>query len=189
MLNKEQIEINKKLFQETVRHYELFTPELEEFLGEDLYTAPASTMTSMFGAFPGGLVNHILTVTKFANTINKGMLECNQIEQKTLVQTSFLHQIGKVFLFKFNESEWHRSKLGKMYDYNDDQVSMTIGERSVYYALKYCVDLTEDQAQAIHNWDKDDDDKSSKFHTEPLGVVLRTANDLAILEQKCNQNG
>ena len=96
MLKKEQISTNKDLFQKTVQGYELFTPELEEFLGEDLYTAPASTTTSMFGAFPGGLVNHILTVTKFANTINKGMLECHKLEQRDLVQTCLTKVIGIV---------------------------------------------------------------------------------------------
>ena len=189
MLTKEQIETNKELFQKTLQSYKLFTPQLEEFLGEDLYTAPANTTTNMFGAFPGGLVNHLLTVTKHANTINKGMLECYKIDQETLVQTCFLHQIGKVNLFKFNESEWHRTNLGKMYEYNEDMVSMTVGERSVYYAMKNGVDLTEEQTQAILNWDKSDDDKASRYHTEPLGVILRTANEIAILEQKCIQNG
>ena len=79
MLSKEQIETNKALFQQTLQGYDLFTPELEEFLGEDLYTAPATTTTSMHGAFPGGLVNHLLSVTKHANTINKGMLECHKL--------------------------------------------------------------------------------------------------------------
>jgi len=189
MLKKEEIETNRDLFQKTIRAYELFTPGLEEFLGEDLYTTPASTMTSMFGAFPGGLVNHLLAVTKFANTINKGMLECHRVEQKDLVQACFLHQIGKVKLFKFNESDWHRNNLGKMYEYDEELVSMTVGERSVFYAMKYGVVLTEEQTQAILNWDKSDYDKSSKYHTESLGVILRTANDIAVLEQKCIQNG
>ena len=189
MLSKEQIETNKTLFQQTLQGYDLFTPELEEFLGEDLYTAPATTTTSMNGAFPGGLVNHLLSVTKHANTINKGMLECHKLEQRTMVQTCFLHQIGKVKLFKFNESEWHRTNLGKMYEYNEDIVSMTVGERSVFYALNYGVKLTETQTQAILNWDKSDDDKASRYYTEPLGVILRAANDIAVLEQKCIQNG
>ena len=189
MLSKEQIETNKALFQQTLQGYDLFTPELEEFLGEDLYTAPATTTTSMHGAFPGGLVNHLLSVTKHANTINKGMLECHKLEQRTMVQTCFLHQIGKVKLFKFNESDWHRTNLGKMYEYNEDIVSMTVGERSVYYAMKNGVELTEEQTQAILNWDKSDDDKASRYYTEPLGVILRAANDIAVLEQKCIQNG
>ena len=189
MLKKEVIQTNKDLFQKTIKAYELFTPELEEFLGEDLYMSPSSTTIAMYGAFPGGLVNHLLSVTKFANTINKGMLECHSIEQKDLVKTCFLHQIGKVKLFKFNESEWHRTNLGKMYEYDEEVVSMTVGERSVFYAMKNGVDLTEEQTQAILNWDKGNDDKSSKYHTEPLGVILRAANDIAILEQKCIQNG
>ena len=44
--------------------YGILTDELVKYLGEDLFTAPASTMKSLHNAFPGGLVEHILKTTK-----------------------------------------------------------------------------------------------------------------------------
>ncbi len=47
------------------------TKELLDFLGEDLMTAPASSMLSLHNAFPGGLIDHTLKTTKYAIGINK----------------------------------------------------------------------------------------------------------------------
>ena len=63
---KDKILKNKEKFLETSVKYEIFNEELLKFLGEDIITAPASTMTSLHNAFPGGLVDHILKTTKYA---------------------------------------------------------------------------------------------------------------------------
>jgi hypothetical protein len=71
-----------------------------------------------------------------------------------------------------------------MYEFNEDLVSMRIGERSVHYAISNGVSFTEEEYQAILNHDKDDTDKQAKWHSDTLGVVLRQANELAIMEEK-----
>ena len=43
MLTIEQLESNKKKFQETNLKYGILTNELQNFLGDDFYTAPATT--------------------------------------------------------------------------------------------------------------------------------------------------
>ena len=73
-----------------------------------------------------------------------------------------------------------------MYEFNDDVTSMSVGERSAIYAMSNGIELSETEFQAIVNHDKDDSDKQSKWHTETLGVILRQANELAILEEKNN---
>lgn len=75
-----------------------------------------------------------------------------------------------------------------MYDFNEDLVSMRVSERSAYFSLKYGVELSEEEYQAIVNYDKSDDDKQSKWHGSTLSTLLRVANELAIMECKNNNN-
>ena len=95
-----------------------------------------------------------------------------------------MSQIGKVFLFVPNESEWHRNKLGKMYEFNDELVSMRVGERSAYYCSLHGVKLNEEEYQTIVNSDKGDNDLQSKYHSTPLAQIVKQGFELAIFEQK-----
>jgi len=184
MLDKEQILKNQSRLLETSDKYGIFTPELKEFLGDDLTAAPASTSLDMYGAYPGGLVEHILIASKYAVNVNNILPERLQQDVSSILKCTILSQIGKVFLFKPNESEWHRNKLGKMYEFNDQLVSMRVGERSAYYCSKYGVDLTEEEYQTIMNSDKGDDDLQSKYHSTPLAQIVKQGFELAIFDQK-----
>ena len=183
---KNKVLKNKETFLEKNTLYGVLNKELLEFLGEDLMTAPASTMKSLHNAFPGGLVDHILKTTKYAIGINKLLPQDMSVDAHSIVKVCFLHQIGKTFLYKWCESEWHRNNQGKMYEFNEDMTSMKIGERSVYYAMKNGVSLTEEEYQAIVNYDKSDDDKQAKWYGSTLSTILKQANELAIIEEKNN---
>ena len=178
------IEKNTKKFHSTNEKYSIFTPELLEFLGESFITAPASTMKSLHNAFPGGLLDHIILTTKYSVDINLSLPEELRVNNESLIKVCFLHQIGKSFLYKMCESEWHRTNQGKMYEFNEDLVSMRIGERSIYYCMMNDVKLNEEEYQAIVNYDKSDDDKQSKWYSSSLSTILRQANELSIIECK-----
>jgi len=181
---KVKIEKNKEKFLETSEKYKVFNEELLNFLGEDLFTSPASNMESMYNAFPGGLIDHLLKVTKYAIFINNCLPEKLRTHQSSIIKVCFLHQIGKTKLFTFCESEWHRKNQGKMYEFNEDLISMRVGERSIYYCMLNGVKLEEEEYQAIVNFDKSDDDKQSKWYSSPLTTILRQANELSIIECK-----
>lgn len=181
---KEKILKNKEKFNKTNETYNILSENLLEFLGEDLYSAPASNMDSMYNAFPGGLIDYILTVTKYGINLNDILPESQRVDKKSIIRVCFLHQLGKVKLYKFCESEWHRKNQGKMYDFNEDLVSMRVGERSAYYSLRYGVELSDEEYQSILNYDKTDDDKQSKWYGSTLSTILRLANELAIIECK-----
>jgi len=181
---KEKILKNKEKFNKTNETYNILSENLLEFLGEDLYSAPASNMESMYNAFPGGLIDYILTVTKYGIKLNDILPESQRVDKKSIIRVCFLHQLGKVKLYKFCESEWHRKNQGKMYDFNEDLVSMRVGERSAYYSLRYGVELSDEEYQSILNYDKTDDDKQSKWYGSTLSTILRLANELAIIECK-----
>ena len=186
---RDKIDKNTKKFYATNEKYGIFNPEILEFLGESFITAPASTMKSLHNAFPGGLLDHIITTTKYAVDINLSLPEELRVENDSLIKVCFLHQIGKTFLYKMCESEWHRTNQGKMYEFNDELTSMKVGERSAYYALKYGVELSEEEYQAIINYDKTDDDKQSKWHSCTLSTIIKQANELAIIEEKKLNDG
>lgn len=185
MLSKDKIEKNRKKFEETNKTYNIFTTELEGFLGDEFYQAPASPSLDLYGAYPGGLLDHLLKVCKYSLYLNDVLPEKIRIEKDKIIKTVFLSQIGKVFLFKPNESEWHRINLGKMYVYKTDgMTTMKVGERSAFYAIKHGCELDEEQYQAIINIDKDSDDKMAKWYSSILAQIMKQGFELALIEEK-----
>lgn len=184
MLTTEKVTKNAGKYFKTAETYGFMTNELMEFLGVDFVKAPATTKTSSYNAFEGGLIDHILKVAKYAIVINESLPEGVQVKKDSLLKVCLLHQIGKAKLFVANSSQWHKDNLGQMYNFNEALVAMKVGERSVYYATQHGVSFTESEYQAILNYDKEYTDKQAMWHSEPLSVILRTAQDLAILEDK-----
>ena len=184
MLTAKQIEGNKKKFLEINQEHNIFTPELLEFLGEELFVSPASPSLDMYNCYPGGLIHHLFRVCKHSIEINELLPENIKLEKNKILKTVFLSQIGKVHLYKPNESEWHRVNLGKLYEYKDDElVAMNIGQRSIFYATKYGIKLEEDEFQAIIGVDSSDF-KSLKWETEPLTHIIKLGFQLALLIAK-----
>lgn len=187
MLTAEQMEFNKKKFVETNTKYKIFTPELVDFLGEDFYVAPASTSLDMYGCYPGGLLNHTIKAGKYSIRINEFLPENLKQNVSSILKCVFLSQIGKTFMFKFNNSEWHRKTLGKMYEFVENDVSMKSSERALHYIMKYGVLLNEEEFQTILNSDKEPDDKMAKYRSSNLSNIVRMGFELSIIEEKNGQ--
>jgi hypothetical protein len=185
-LNKALLERNIKTFEDANIKYGIFTKELLEFLGQDFFLAPASPLKEMYSAIPGGLLNHTIKVAKYAVLINNAFPENMRVELESLMKVAFICQIGKTFAFKPCESEWHRTNMGKMYEYSEDITAMKIGERSLFYAMTHGVKFSDEEAQAIFNYDKPEDDKQSRHYTELIGSILKMAIQMAIIEEKNN---
>lgn len=183
MLTEEKIKNNAKKFFETGTKYGFMTDSLMNFLGPEFIGAPASTSEKLHNAFEGGLIDHSLRVTKYAVSLNELLPESMRVDKVSLVKVCCLHQIGKAKLFKYNDSTWHRER-GMMYEFNDDLIALSVGERSVMYTLKNGVDLTEEEYQAILNYTKDDSDKQAKFHASTLSKLLKQAIEMAIMEEQ-----
>jgi len=183
MLTIQQLEHNKAKFLETNVKYNIMTKELLDFLGDGLYTAPASTRLTMVGCYPGGLLNHIIKACKYAIKVNEILPEALRQPVPEIVKTVFLAQIGKVFMYCLTENEYNK-KQGQMYDFCDDTIRLRVGERSAYYAINYGVKLKEQEYQAILNLDKDDDDKMARYFSSPLTSIIKWGFELAIMEEK-----
>lgn len=184
VLTPEQVEKNKIVFFKTDEKYGIFTPELAEFLNTSIFTAPASSNLDMNNCFEGGLLDHIIRVTTYANKINNLLPESQKQDTASLVKVCFLCQIGKCFLFNDNQSQWHKDNLGKMYEFNQDLIAMRIGERSINYAVKNGVKLTDEEYQAIISHETSENNEMYRWHSEILSEILRIAIKLSVLEEK-----
>ena len=188
MLKNEQIVKNTKKYFQTAQDQGVMTDEFMNFLGESFIKAPASTMKDLHNAFEGGLIDHILNVTKYAVIFNNALPETDRVDQKSLIRVCLLHQIGKAHLYVPCTSEWHIKNQGKMYEFNHTPISMRIGERSLYYATSHGIKLTEEEFSAILMFDKNDD-KMAEYHNSTLGDLLKTASLFAIKSEKKRING
>jgi hypothetical protein len=183
-LSKEKIIKNAKKFNETGSKYGFINDDLINLLGQEFITAPACSTTKLYNAFEGGLVHHILTTTKYAVSINEMLPEDKQVKVESLIKVCFLHQIGKSKIFVEQKSQWHRDNKGEMYIFNDDLLSMTVSERSVYYSLTSGISLSEDEVFAMYNYNDDFSGRPMTTNGEKLAAILRVANQLAIIEEK-----
>jgi hypothetical protein len=178
-LEQSKIIANTKKYFDTANKHGFMTDDLMKFLGEDLIKAPATNLTSLYGAYEGGLIEHMLRVAKYAVAVNNSLSEDERVDMSSLLKVCLLHQIGKTKLYIPCTSDWHIKNQGKMYDYNNDLTSMRVGERSVYYAQTNGVKLTEEEYYAIISYDKTED-KMADYHNSLLGELLKMGNTLAI---------
>lgn len=185
-LKPETIAKNARKFFKTASDNGFMNDELITFLGEDFIKAPATPLKDLYNAFEGGLIDHLLTVTKYAIGIND-LHTTNKVDKNSILKVCLLHQIGKAKAYTQCTSEWHIKNQGKMYEYND-LTSMRVGERSAYYAMSHGITLSEEEFQAIVNHDKDDSDKQAKYHNSWLGDLLKIATIMAVAEEKNVQN-
>ena len=183
MISETKIKKNATKFFESGAKYGGLTPALNDVLGVNIVDAPASTRTDIHNAFPGGLIDHILKVAKYCVSLNDILPEPQKLNLSSLLKVAIVHQIGKANLYKKLDSPWHNER-GMMYEFNDNIISMKVGERSAYLALTNGVSLSEEEYGAIINFDKDEDDKQAKYHNSLLGDILKSANVLAIKEEK-----
>lgn len=187
MLKTEQILKNTKKYFQTAQEHGIMNDKLINFLGEEFIKAPATTMKDQYNAFEGGLIDHLLNVTRYAVIFNNALPESERVDQKSLIRVCLLHQIGKAHLYTPCLSQWHIEKQGKLYEYKNDQVAMRVAERSLYYALSHGIELTDEEYAAILMSDKIDD-KMAEFHNTMLGDLLKTAMTFAAKNEKKKNN-
>jgi 23S rRNA maturation-related 3'-5' exoribonuclease YhaM len=186
VLEKERIVANTKKYFDTATKLGFMTEELMSFLGEDFIKAPASTMTDLHNAFEGGLIEHLLTVAKYAVLVNKSLPDDEKVDQDSLLKVCLLHQIGKAKLYKPCESEWHVKK-GYIYEFKKDTTPIKVNELSLHYATSNGVIFTDEEFSAIINFEKSSDDLQSKYHNSMLGELLKMGSVLAIKHAKKNK--
>jgi hypothetical protein len=184
MLTAKQIEFNKNKFKEVNLTYGVLTPELEEFLGEEIYNSPANKKLSTYGCYPGGLIEYIFLACKYSVKINDFLPEKIRVDKGLIMRTIIISQIGVVGMYILNDDKWRMEKLGEMYKFRKDDVALKVSEKSLYLASEYGIKLTEEQYQTILNSQKDEDDLMSKHHSTTLSNIVKIGFELAVIEMK-----
>jgi hypothetical protein len=183
-IDNEKISKNAKKFNDTGLKYNFINDKLLELLGPEFITAPACSTNNLYNAYEGGLVQFILTVTKHAVSVNETLSEDKKVNLESLIKVSMLHQIGKAKMFVEQTSKWHRDNKGEMFIFNNDLLSLTVAERSIYYTMEAGIKLTEDEVFAIFNYNSDFAGRPLTTEGEKLSAILRVATMIAVIESK-----
>lgn len=155
---------------------------LEKY-GEHYYLSPASSMTKFHSAFTGGLVHHSLEVCK--NLFKFAEVIAPEINKESLLIVGLFHDIGKACTTSLqpfyiqNESQWHREKLGKMYELNPEiRDGLTHAQRSIRLITDVGIKLNDDEFQAImfHDGSYVEENKTVQHKESKLLFLLQTAD-------------
>lgn len=116
--------------------------------------APASTRIEYVGCFVGGLVWHSLNVLKAMKALRSSFDLEKKISADSLIVLGLFHDIGKLGNEKNDyylpqNSEWHRDKLGQMYEVNLEMTAIPIAIRSLWWLNQYNVKLNDNEIYAI----------------------------------------
>ena len=115
-------------------------------------SCPASSKLDQYGAYPGGLVEHAITVTNYLSKLNK--LYSLNMPKSSILKVGLFHDLGKignleVDLFIEQDSQWHIDKLGQMYKFNEKIQKMSTSHRTLFLLQYFNIRISEDEWIAI----------------------------------------
>lgn len=160
-------------------------------IGESYVTAPASSRTEYHGCYPGGLLVHSLDVTKVLRKLAK-LLAPGKFSDDSLAMVGLFHDLGKATdggdneVYLPNPSQWHREKLGALYEVNKDIVHMTVADRSIFVLQKFGVELSNEEFLAIRLADAQNvrENEAYRYKEPDLALLLQFANGWSERQQK-----
>lgn len=181
------------------------TEKLVEVLGgaEKIKSAPAGLEVSSGLAFKGALlllINRSFDYAKklFESTSSEKEVQTITGPVKKLVnefgvdwrsfrKVMLLHQIGKVMIYQPNDDEWQVNKRGIIYKWVDNETTINCGERSQYLCQLAGITLSESEFEAMKINDKNNEDKFSMLHIQPLAMFVKMADDLTYMKINVNK--
>jgi hypothetical protein len=150
------------------------------FLGDRYTVAPASSRSSFYSSFPGGLCYHTLNLVRWVGKLS-GLLSSTPHSKETLLLVCLLAELGKVGDLKedyyIQAGDWQR-KNGTNYIINPVLQYMRPVQRSLYLAQHFNIRLTSDEYIAIllQEGQHDEANSSYKFKESELSTILHFAN-------------
>lgn len=151
-------------------------------IGTQFYSAPASSQEDFHCCYPGGLAEHSLRVVTQLRKIAEALAP-GRYDRPTLDFVGLMHDLGKIGdvgrpLYVPNPSDWHRQKLGRIYEVSKDLTYMPICDRTLYLLQKFGVSLSEEEYIAIRISDGPLEKCNEKYGMkEPdLAILLHMAD-------------
>lgn len=203
LLTAEKIDKNyqvlKALIKKLDRGSELTRLYDDMELDDRIQMAPASSVEYFHNAIPGGYVDHVLRVYKFALATydfwEAQGLDMSGFDKKELEFAALHHDLGKLGLpgentelYQFNDSEWHRKNQGKVYKINPNIPHMTMLDRTLFIFNHYGIKYTLNELLGIRLADGMYDPENEKYFNvfEPanklrnnIGYIMHHADMMA----------
>lgn len=159
-------------------------------IGEEFFTAPASTKESFHNAFPGGLCDHSLRVAMTLKRLQKDLCP-DRWPNHQLAFVGLVHDLGKCGVDKVpryivNANQWQRREWGKIYLTNPDMPFMTIDDATIYTLQKYDIKLSAEEYLAIKLADGQyvAENKDYAMREPDLGLLLHWSDLWATKQEK-----
>ncbi len=130
---------------------------LVEELGQRLLTATYSTKIDDGYCGPGGIIKFALdsfsVANKFAKSLESETPPTN-FSKKSLALITLLFPLGRLGdleneQFVDQTSDWHRNKLGQLYEYNEKCPKMSVPHRTLFLLQHYGVKINADEMIGI----------------------------------------
>jgi hypothetical protein len=163
---------------------------MEGWVGEQYFTAPASGREEYHSCYPGGLCQHSLNVVKNLKKICDAMAP-GKYDAATISFVGLFHDLGKAGvegepLYVPNPSDWHREKVGKLYETNKDCPFMPTSERSLYTLQRHGIVLENDEYLAIrlNDGQYDETNRNYRMKEPELALFLHWADMYSTIQEK-----
>ncbi|MBU1082715.1 MAG: HD domain-containing protein [Spirochaetes bacterium] len=163
--------------------------KLLEHFSVRLIEAPASHKLAYHNCFPGGLIDHSIRVyIIFQYLFKKFGKACTNDD---MIIAALFHDIGKLGTvdqpyYIPNSSQWHKEKLGAMYEINSNISYMPHAQRSVQLLSHFEVPLSDDvfRAISIHDGMYVDCNRPYAMKEGMFALLLHMADRLATEQEK-----
>ena len=190
MLSEEKLNFNFLTWIKKLQHYNCYSEEMINEIGDKLKLATFSTFSDTGAAYHGSMIDIVLyRLCKTACLINEFGLDKNpnlKVNTNMLMRVLLLQHISKCELFVPQENQW-KIKNGYLFDYNNNLTTkLKCGERSVYMCMKYGIKLTEEEYEAMTVIDKIED-RGECFLT-PLSIIVKFSNQLTMVDLRLENN-
>ena len=160
-------------------------------LGVEYFTCPASTRKAYHSCYPGGLAQHSLNVTNYLVKVANALMPGSFTKDK-LAFVGLFHDLGKAGdghgnrYYEQNPSQWHREKLGQLYEINPHCLPMPNSERGLYILQKFDIEVDSDEYLSIrlNDGQYDDTNKSYKMKEPDLAILVHYADLWATRQEK-----
>lgn len=193
MLTEEKINSNFVIYCEKLKQYGCYSQRMMDEIGNSIKVASFGLDENSGSAYCGSMIDVVLTslcvIGAHINTNAFGIGKNGKpqhpfllVDNNSLMKVLLLQHISKSMIFVPEDNDWFVKK-GKLYKFNDSlETSLKVGERSIHLCMKYGIQLSDEEFEAMRIIDRDDLDKNNAF-TTPLSLLVRMANQLTTVER------
>lgn len=162
---------------------------MEGPVGQEYWTAPASSKEEYHSCYPGGLCQHSLNVVQNLKKLTDALCP-KRYDLSTLIFVGLFHDLGKVGdgvepYYQPNSSEWHRQK-GALYETNRKCVYMPTSERGLYILQTHGVEVSSEEYLAIRLNDGmyTDENRGYRLKEPDLALLVHWADRWSTSQEK-----